>query len=134
MLEKENSSQQLPAEIDQNSTTTVGSQNQTARRVIVWAVIVAAALTTGIGAYPLFYALLKNDVWIDQILQQHFAATVGLPSVSALSFLVVVTFEARFEKIEMEFFGILKFKGASGPIVLWVFCVLALSACIRMLW
>jgi len=36
-----------------------------------------------------------------------------LPRIATLAFLIVITFEARFDAIEMEFFGIVKFRGAS---------------------
>ena len=123
---------QLMAEIRPSSA--IDYIHVLARRVIVWAAIIATAGFAGIGIYPLAYALLRNDAWVEKIIQDHFAAVVGLPGAAALAFLIVITFEARFDAIEMEFFGIVKFKGASGPIVLWVLCVLTMACCIRMLW
>jgi hypothetical protein len=105
-----------------------------ARRVIVWSAILGTGASAVIGAYPIFHAYLTNQAWVYGIIQKHFAATVGLPGIAALAFLIVITFEARFEAIEMEFFGIVKFKGASGPIILWVLCVLTMASCVRMLW
>ncbi len=51
-----------------------------------------------------------------------------------LAFILVVLLEARFDRVEMKFFGIVEFKGASGPIVLWAFCFLVMAISIGMLW
>jgi hypothetical protein len=51
-----------------------------------------------------------------------------------LSFILVVLLEARFDRIEMKFFGIVEFKGASGPIVLRGFCFFLSATAIVMLW
>jgi hypothetical protein len=104
------------------------------RRIIVWAAVAATACFASVGVYPIGRAYLENQPWVDKMLQQHFAATAGLPCIAALAFLIVITFEARYEAIEMEFFGIMKFKGAAGPIVLWVLCVITMACCVRMLW
>jgi hypothetical protein len=94
----------------------------------------AASVFAGVGLIPILRAYWQSQPWVIKIIQQHYAATVGLPAIAALSFLIVVTFEARFDAIEMEFFGIVRFKGASGPIILWAFCFLTMASCIRMLW
>lgn len=112
----------------------IDSIHAMARRFIVWAAILATGGFAVIWMYPIAHAYLTNEAWVEGVLQSHFAATVGMPAVAALAFLLVITFEARFDAIEMEFFGIVKFKGASGPIILWVLCVLTMASCIRMLW
>ena len=113
---------------------TIDNIHQTARKVIVWSAIFATAGLSLIGIYPIAYAYMTNGAVIDATLEQHFAAIVALPAIAALAFLIVITFEARFDAIEMEFFGVVKFKGAAGPIILWVLCVLTMSSCVRMLW
>jgi hypothetical protein len=105
-----------------------------ARRIIVWSAIFAAGVFSAIGVLPILRADWQSQPWIIRILQQHYAASVGLPAAAVLAFLIVVTFEARFDAIEMEFFRIVKFKGASGPIILWAFCFLTMACCIRLLW
>jgi hypothetical protein len=79
-----------------------------ARRVIVWSAILSTGAFAIIGVYPIARAYLTNKAWVDGIIQRHFAATVGLPGIAALAFLIVITLEARFDAIEMEFFGIVK--------------------------
>ena len=89
-----------------------------ARRLIVWAAVFGASVLALLSLIPLGTAYIKSDPWLVTIARQHFAACVGMPGIAALSFLIVFTFEARFDAIEMEFFGIVKFKGAAGPIIL----------------
>jgi hypothetical protein len=71
-------------------------------------------------------------VWL-QIANDHFAATVGLP-VACLSALFVVLFlEVKSGRIEFEAWG-LKFKGASGEVILFVLVFLVMVVAIKMLW
>ena len=134
MLEDQENKQQVRVVAEEKPSNAMGYIHIAARRVIVWSAIVGTAGFAVIGIYPVAYALLENDAWVSGVIQKHFAAIVGLPAIAALAFLIVITFEARFDAIEMEFFGIMKFKGASGPIILWVLSVLAMACCIRMLW
>lgn len=135
MLEDERLTQEeVHTKSETRPTNTIDYIHVLARRVIVWSAIFATGAFAAMGVYPIVRAYLTNQAWVDGILQKHFAATVGLPGMAALAFLIVITFEARFDAIEMEFFGIVKFKGASGPIILWVLCLLTMASCVRMLW
>ncbi|MFE9727403.1 hypothetical protein ACFYQ5_28405 [Streptomyces sp. NPDC005794] len=105
------------------------------RRNMIFALCVTFA-TIGAGAVlvPILKALWNQDPWIMELLEGHFAALVGLPSIALLAFILVVLLEARFDKIEMEFFGVVRFKGASGPIILWGFLFLLMATTLRFLW
>jgi len=70
--------------------------------------------------------------WLELALN-HFPAVIGLPAAAAASFVVVLLLRNTEGPIEFEGLGF-KFKGASGPVVLWVFVFLAIAAAIRMLW
>jgi hypothetical protein len=118
----------------QETKSAISDIQLTARRIIVWSAILGAAFFSGIGVLPIVRAYWQAQPWVVKIIQQHYAATVGLPAIAVLAFLIVITFEARFDPIEMEFFSIVKFKGASGPIILWAFCFLTMACCIRLLW
>ena len=63
----------------------------------------------------------------------HFAATVGLPSAALASLCLVMFLEQASGPIEFEGLGF-KFKGASGPVVLWGFCFLIMVGAIRLDW
>jgi hypothetical protein len=68
-----------------------------------------------------------------EIARKHVAATIGLPAASVAALLVVLLLEWNAGPIEYEGLGF-RFRGASGPIVLWVLCFLAIVAGIRLLW
>nr|WP_320014442.1 hypothetical protein [uncultured Desulfobacter sp.] len=103
------------------------------KQVIVWGVILGAG---AIGlSYLLFivYWTWQSQGWVKDVIQQHFAATVGLPLAAVGAFLLVQVLQISAGQIEFEAFG-LKLKGASGPVVLWVVSFLAIAAGIRLLW
>lgn len=76
---------------------------------------------------------MKPKSWVAEMTENHFAAIIGLPFIALLSFFIVVILEFSFGTIEFEGLGF-KFKGASGPIVLWIMCFLGISVAVRMLW
>ena|ERR1700690_2979083 len=63
----------------------------------------------------------------------HFAATIGLPFIALTSLFIVMIFKSTAGAIEFDCFG-LKFKGASGPIIFWVICFLAITLAVKTLW
>ena len=75
-----------------------------------------------------FYSTYYSD-----IAQKHFAATVGLPMAAAASLFIVLVLRATSGPLEFEGIGF-KFRGASGPIVLWLLCFLGIAAALKMLW
>ena len=64
---------------------------------------------------------------------KHFAAIVGLPGAAVAALFIVLMLEQTHGIIEFEGLGF-KFHGASGPVVLWVFCYLAIVASLKLLW
>jgi hypothetical protein len=104
-------------------------------RMFVNGVAVIGAIESALAfELPLQRALWKSEPWIVNTFQQHFAAIVGLPGMALLAFVIVVMLEWRFDKIEMELVGFLKFQGAAGPIVLWVLCFIAMALSVKLLW
>lgn len=77
-------------------------------------------------------SILTNPA-VFQVALDHFAATVGLPSAALAALCIVVFLESSTGPIEFEGMGF-KFKGASGPIVLWAFCFLTMAGTIKLLW
>ena len=71
--------------------------------------------------------------WILDLFRVHYVFFVGLPFAGLLAYFLVGTLENTRGKIEFEFVG-LKFKGASGPIIMWVIVFLALVASMRVVW
>ena len=71
--------------------------------------------------------------FIIETLYKHLAAIIGIPSAIITAFVLVTTLEQVSGAIEFEVLGF-KFKGASGPVVLWIACFLAIVLGIKILW
>ncbi len=63
----------------------------------------------------------------------HWPALVGIPMSAISAFCIVSLLRVTNGPIEFEGLGF-KFQGASGPVVLWVVCFLALAAALTLLW
>src|ERR1017187_4572464 len=98
------------------------------RLVVTWLCVVTGPLLLIMAYFPLIRATLQEQPWLITLFREHYTVIFGLPSAALLSFLLVIVFEARFDQIEMEIAHILKFRGASGPIVLWVLCFLSIAS------
>ncbi|MEV6805136.1 hypothetical protein [Streptomyces sp. NPDC051132] len=104
-------------------------------RDLVGGIAILSALGAAAGAgVPIALALWRQEPWLLKQYEDHFAAVVGLPACALLSFLLVVLLEARYDKVEMEFFGVVRFRGAAGPIILWAFCFFIMACGVKMLW
>jgi hypothetical protein len=57
----------------------------------------------------------------------------GIAFAALAAFLVVTLLEHAYGKIEFDCLGV-KFKGASGPVVLWAFCFLVIVGSMKLLW
>ncbi len=66
-------------------------------------------------------------------LGKHFPVTIGLPVAAVISLLLILVLRETTGKLEFEALGF-KFRGASGPVVLWVLCYLAITLSIKLLW
>lgn len=73
------------------------------------------------------------DKWLVDIVKEHTQATVGLPLAAITSFFLVSMLQVTSGNIEFEGIGF-KFRGASGPVVLWIACFIAMVIGIRLLW
>jgi hypothetical protein len=114
--------------------TALSAANPTARRIVTWLCLVAGIGLVAVTYFPVIRAALNQDPWLLEIFRKHYAAIFGLPGAALLSFILVVVFEARFDRIEMEIANVLKFRGASGPVILWVLCFLSMTLAIKLLW
>jgi hypothetical protein len=87
------------------------------------------------GAVFLFGAVstIYYEQWVIQLAREHFAATVGLPFAALAALCLVILLEITAGSVEIKGFGF-EFKGAGGPIVMWIFSFLAIAAAIKMLW
>lgn len=92
--------------------------------------VVALAATAG-----LVVALWINrfDPVVSDLVVKNFTVIIGLPFAFIASFIVVALFRQGDAPMEFKGLGV-DFKGASGEVILWLFCFLAISGAIKMLW
>jgi ethanolamine transporter EutH len=97
-----------------------------------WAVLLGGILYgTTFFAFSIYGMI--HEQWIEELAKEHFAAMIGLPCAALAALLLVTILEINTGKIEFKVIA-LEFKGAAGPIILWVFCFLAITAAIKALW
>ncbi len=88
-----------------------------------------------LSCYLLFIArsFLVTDGWMNNLLQNHYVFFVGLPFAGFLAYFVVGTLENIRGAVEFEIIGI-KFKGASGPILMWIITFLSIVLSMHLAW
>jgi hypothetical protein len=96
-------------------------------------VLLAVVLVGGVFVYFLARDIAVGEPWMMDLFQGHTAAVLGLPAAALASLAIVLFLEAKSGRIEFEGFGF-KFRGASGEVILWVICFLAIVAAIKLLW
>jgi hypothetical protein len=101
------------------------------RRAIVWGA--ASVLGLVLAAFITIWMIGFYNVWEPQLIEDHFAAVVGLPAAALAASCIILVFRQTAGPIEFELLG-LKLRGAAGPVVLWTLCFLAIAASIKMLW
>lgn len=106
--------------------------DQRIRRAARWLIICSAFAFAGLflagAAASMFF-----EPWTLELAKQQFPAVVGLPMAALAALCLVVLLEIQAGNVELKAFGF-EFKGAAGPIVMWVICFFAISAAIKMLW
>jgi len=100
-------------------------------------IVTISAIATVFGSAMLFVLWLVTD-WTQsywtKLVEEHFAAIIGLPMAALASFVIVVFLkQTSTEKIEFEGLGF-KFKGPSGEVVLWLMCFIGIALAIKLLW
>ena len=76
---------------------------------------------------------IATQLWVVELAREHFAATVGLPFAALASLCLVVILEINAGPIHIRGFGF-EFRGASGPIIMWIFSFLAIVTAIKLTW
>jgi hypothetical protein len=97
-----------------------------------WGAVVTLATIGGVFLL-LFIGSSFYDKRFNDILYDHLAAAIGVPLSALTALTLVLALEQASGDVVFEAWG-LKFKGASGPIVMWVLCFLALIAGVKALW
>lgn len=108
------------------------SHQRKIKRFAQWLTFIGLCIAGGIFIIGSAVAIIV-DPNIYRLAVKHFPATVGLPFAALTSLCLVIILESSAGPIEIEGFGI-KFKGASGPIILWCMCFFCIASAIKMLW
>jgi hypothetical protein len=115
----------------------VYSSDLTLRRVASWGGVLGAIALGCCLAVVLIIQMIKpsdpNHSWIIAEFKQHFAATIGIPLSALAAFCVVTLLRATTGPIEVES-QVIKFHGASGPIIFWILCFVAIVGGVKLLW
>ena len=107
------------------------------RRIISWSGVVGTAIATlSLFAFLTYHAIWGQataNTWPTAIIEKHFAAMIGTPLTVLTAYCIVSLLKVTNGPIEFEALGF-KFRGASGPIILWLFCFLAIGVIFHLLW
>jgi hypothetical protein len=103
------------------------------RRIVFLFAGIGMALAALITWFLIFWNIFFNFENREEILRNHFLAVVGLPVAAFFAFVLVFFLRQTTGQIEIEGFGF-KFRGVSGPLVMWVICFVAIASVIKMLW
>lgn len=92
--------------------------------------------TTAILLFSLFILIMSSAVYRARLVDFIFAqapVAIGVPFCGTIAMFVVLMLRATQGPVEFEAVGF-KFRGASGPIVMWVLCFLAAIVATKLLW
>jgi hypothetical protein len=82
-----------------------------------------------------FYKIV-DDGHFDRVIDfifKHPAVSIGIPTSMISAMVIVLLMRTVAGPIELEALGV-KFKGASGPIIMWILCFGTFAAGIKLLW
>ncbi len=101
-------------------------------KLCLFSIVVLGVIFTCSFFGVLVYSFCTDNQWVD-ISKEHASAVVGLPIAAVAAFMLVSVLQVTTGKVEFEGIGF-KFRGASGPIVLWIACFIAMVISIKLLW
>jgi len=105
--------------------------DSTLSKVFAW---IAAIIGFGFMAIVLWEVVVVADRgFFDRLVLEHVVTTIGLPCVAIASLILVLILRTVSGNIELKILGV-EFKGASGPILMWILCFLALTLAISKTW
>lgn len=102
------------------------------RRYVAWSAILGVALFTIAFCGRVIYLAYAESYW-KQVGSGHVAAMLGLPGAALAALALVLGLKAEAGPIKFKGLGF-EFEGASGQVILWILCFLAITAAIKLLW
>jgi hypothetical protein len=109
------------------------AQEKTFRKVFGWVVLIGTSAWGLFAGSFLAYQSMRPNSWLVDLIQKHFAALMCVPMAALMSMCVVILLRYAAGPIEFKVPGF-EFQGASGQVVLWVMCFLAIVSAIKLLW
>ena len=103
------------------------------RRIVAIMALIAATFVGGVFVFFLVRDMANAEPWMMEVFRAHPGALLGLPLAALAALCIVLFLEAKSGPIEFEGFSF-KFRGASGEIILWVICFLAIASAIKLMW
>jgi len=110
-----------------------GSTSTALKSFATWAAVAGITLASLAALCLVVWHFLHDPDLFRTIMVEHVRAVVGIPMAAVSAFCVLLIFEARSGQVEFEALGF-RFRGASGPAVIWVFSFLSFAGVIRLLW
>jgi len=123
------------SELDQTATALAISPPETIELPPSWVRIsITLTLSFTLLVTPLLIvALLYTSGKLLELAKDLAAAIIGVPWAGGAAFTVVLVLRSSFGSVNFKIFGA-EFEGASGPIVMWVFCFLVEIVAMKALW
>ncbi len=118
---------------ENNQKTKKSTASSIVKRFILFLTITGTSLLGLFLIGGLVMQTLRSDAVYIAIIIKHYPATIGLPLSGFAAFVLVFLLEHSRGPIEFEGLGF-KFKGASGPLVFWLICFMAINTGIYTLW
>jgi hypothetical protein len=105
--------------------------NERLNTVMSWIAVIAAIVFAAAAFIMIVYAA-STGYW-NEIVDRHFPVTVGLPCAALAAMFIVLVLKTVAGRIEVKIIGF-EFKGAAGPIIMWILSFLAIVLAINTLW
>ena len=97
-------------------------------------VLITLVLTSLLVVAPIFIVVnLALTGALARISEDHARAVLGVPWAGGAALIVVLILRTAFGAVEFKILGV-EFRGASGPIVMFLLCFLAEILAIQLLW
>jgi hypothetical protein len=115
--------------VDENHSKTV----PILRRASPWIAMLGLAIGSFSALGLILYIFWSDPKSFSALLIQQVRPIIGIPMAAVSAFCVVWVLQATSGRIEFEI-GPIKFRGASGPVVLWVLAFMVFVSAIKLLW
>ena len=128
---------ELDPHLDAHQKRASAASDAILRRWVTWfgvfGTLVLGAFFFGFMVYQALWGSSEPANWLVKLSLSNYPALVGTPMSAVTAFFIVSMLKVTNGSIEFEALGF-KFRGASGPIILWILCFLAIVAAFRLLW